>query len=402
MTARALLLSSLALRNVRRHLGRSLPALLSAVVAVAALCFIAGMLNGIVFNVEANSIEGETGAITVHRRGFFTPAGEDSFALIDDAEAKLAALSGLPNVSAAARRFAFEATLSNGRQSPLVRALAIEVAEYAVCPKRREIQLDGRGVEAGLVLGRELARGLGAAGTLTLAAFNVHGRPNTVDVAMAGRLDSPIPFMNKRIVLLPITAAGALFQQPGLANELVLAVADRTAIDATAQAVRERLGADYEVRTWAERDSRAARFVATTRLAARVLSIVLYVLVLGFVSSAMVSLVLERRRELGVMMALGARRRLVATTIALETVCVSFVGVCLGLLLGVLLLRFFALTGVTLRAPAAKPFVVRPFVEEAQLAAIGLITFGCSVLAAAAPVRVVSRLSPLAALREDV
>jgi putative ABC transport system permease protein len=67
--------------------------------------------------------------------------------------------------------------------------------------------------------------------------------------------------------------------------------------------------------------------------------VAILVAVLGIVNSLTVSIA-DRRRELGVLQAVGALRNQVRHTIWMEAVCVGFVGLLMGLSLGAIYLYY--------------------------------------------------------------
>jgi putative ABC transport system permease protein len=69
------------------------------------------------------------------------------------------------------------------------------------------------------------------------------------------------------------------------------------------------------------------------------IAIAVLVAVLGIMNTLTVS-IMDRRRELGVLQAVGARRRQIRYTIWMEAVGVGFVGIVLGLGLGAMALHY--------------------------------------------------------------
>lgn len=121
----------------------------------------------------------------------------------------------------------------------------------------------------------------------------------------------------------------------------------------------------------------------------------LAVLVMGLVFSLAVN---ERRRQIAVMRALGARETVVLRTLLLESVILALAGGLCGTLLGV--------AGLVLFRPqiagwAGLPIEIPSPPALAGLAAAGLLlTLGSVILAAWLPVRRISRQEPALAMRE--
>ena len=78
-----------------------------------------------------------------------------------------------------------------------------------------------------------------------------------------------------------------------------------------------------------------------------IMIIILIALLFGIVNTMMMA-VLERIKELGMLMAIGMSRMRVFWMIVLETVLLSLTGAVLGIVLGMLTIRYFGRVGIDL------------------------------------------------------
>jgi putative ABC transport system permease protein len=123
------------------------------------------------------------------------------------------------------------------------------------------------------------------------------------------------------------------------------------------------------------------------------LVIALVVAVLGITNTLVIS-VAERRRELGILKALGAERRQVATLVVLEALGIAIVGSLLGTALGSYLIKYAAETISATNTGWVLPYAF-PFGLGAALAPLVVVV---TVLAALYPARVALAVSPAEAL----
>jgi len=79
------------------------------------------------------------------------------------------------------------------------------------------------------------------------------------------------------------------------------------------------------------------------------LGIILFALLFGITNTMLMS-VLERVRELGVLMAIGMKRRRIFSMIIIETISLSLVGGIAGMILAALFIAYFGSTGINLSA----------------------------------------------------
>jgi len=123
------------------------------------------------------------------------------------------------------------------------------------------------------------------------------------------------------------------------------------------------------------------------------LAIALLVAVLGVANTLVIS-VSERRRELGILKALGTERRQVVRLIVAEALAITAVGGALGYLMGSYLIRFSG-TALTANVSGWSLAYVFPWGLAASLVLLlGLVT----VAAAVYPARLALRVSPAEAL----
>src|SRR5262245_8493416 len=95
---------------------------------------------------------------------------------------------------------------------------------------------------------------------------------------------------------------------PDRVTEYVLDVEDLQRVEGPAAALRQALGAGYDVKTW--RDWRLIRqFSQTMAVMTTIFAILLAILVMSAIVNTMLMSVWERVREIGTMLAVGARRR---------------------------------------------------------------------------------------------
>lgn len=173
--------------------------------------------------------------------------------------------------------------------------------------------------------------------------------------------------------------------------------ADMTAVEQDVRGLlreKHRLAAeqedDFTVKNLAEvLQIKEASAKALASLVAAVASVSLLVGGIGIMNIMLVS-VIERTREIGIRMAVGARRRDILAQFLVEAVTLSFIGGCIGLILGIV--------GAGITAWIAKwPWIISPL---AILLAVGF-SVSVGVLFGFYPARRAAWLDPIEALRHE-
>jgi putative ABC transport system permease protein len=116
--------------------------------------------------------------------------------------------------------------------------------------------------------------------------------------------------------------------------------------------------------------------------------------------------VMERTRELGIMMALGTRPRAIVTLVLYESLVLALVGILAGLALGLPVVQYLGVRGLDLSRYASGlqsipglTGIIYPVFIPANLVRPELVLLGLSVLAALYPAWRAARLQPADAIR---
>ncbi|MDO9694625.1 MAG: ABC transporter permease [Candidatus Latescibacteria bacterium] len=200
----------------------------------------------------------------------------------------------------------------------------------------------GDGVPA-VVVGAELAASLYAGLGDTLVITAPRGELDLQNLAsesrrfvVAGFLDTGLYDFDARFVYMPLAAAQEFF---GYESDGVTAIgvrsADMMAAPELGEAIRRELGPfDYAANDWIALNRNLFDWVRYEKVMMFVL-LGLVILVAAFnIVGILTMMVGERRREIGILLSMGARRRQIQTIFLLEGCYVGIWGTALGTLLG--------------------------------------------------------------------
>ncbi|MBK7864960.1 MAG: ABC transporter permease [Archangiaceae bacterium] len=387
-------LPALALRNVRRHRRRSLLTVLAVALGMAAVVLLRGVSAGFVGLMMELVVDGRTGAIQIHQRGYVErlDALPTTLAFAFD-EALRERIVRVPGVRGAAGRIRFDGSISNGSTAlPFIGRGVDPATEGSVCPG---FTAAGEGV----VLGVELAETL-AARHVTLEATGPTGRVNAVDLEVSGTSATRLPFENKRSVGVSLELARTLLGMPGLVTEVAVGIDGSAPVETVAARLREALGPSLEVHTWRELEPYVRDTLRRQGAVIDVVALVLLFIVLSSIASTTTMSVHERTGEIGTLLALGLKRRQILTLFLLEASVLGGVGALLGALVGALAVLALGARGVTLHV-LASTVTLRPVVDLRALLLGVVVCAGGAVVAAAWQARRASRLDPVDALRAN-
>jgi lipoprotein-releasing system permease protein len=240
------------------------------------------------------------------------------------------------------------------------------------------------------IVGKELAADLGvrAGDRLTVQTGLVSD-----SVRVTALVDLGVKDLNRRTVIVPLRAAQNLLGLPGGATSLDLTVKDVWSAQVLAGDLRQQF--PYKIESWQESNAQLVSALnAQSVSTALIRAVVLVVVVLGIASVLVVSVV-QKRREIGILRAMGATRGQILRLFLVQGAVVGALGSALGLALAVLMIWLFT---TFVRGSDGLPLFVigLPLATAVQVALIATV---CGVLAAVAPARRAAALDPAQAIR---
>ena len=240
------------------------------------------------------------------------------------------------------------------------------------------------------IIGIELASDLGLrAGD----RFNIQTGSVSETVRVTALVDLGVRELNRRAVYVPLRLAQSLLGLPGGASSLDLALRDVWTAKDLAGELRQQY--PYKIESWQETNAQLVSALNAQSVSTGLIRlIVLLVVVLG-IASVLVGSVVQKRREIGILRAMGATRGQMVRVFLVQGGIVGAVGSILGLGLALLMIYLFALF---VRGSDGQPLfaIVLPMSLALQVA---LTASACGVLAAIAPARRAAAMDPAQAIR---
>jgi ABC-type lipoprotein release transport system permease subunit len=294
--------------------------------------------------------------------------------------------------------------LTGMAQSPELRARYAE--DYLIAgelPQEDDLE--------GIALGGRLAQALqvGLGDTVYMYAPGTEGY-GAAAYTVVGLLDLSEPTLDARAALVSLAAAQEL-AAPDAASRFGIYLPDFTRIgdDERLPTVRHELeaalGGGYAVETWREVEEGLAGYMELFDPIMAVYNAIFFILAGLLVMNTIYLGLIERIREFGVIMALGAGRRKVMGMVLSESLLLCFAGALIGAALSAVALYFMA-QGFSFPGPLGDayaefglPRVFYATITPMQVAITVAFTFATAVLAALIPAWTAGRLEPVEAMR---
>jgi putative ABC transport system permease protein len=399
----------MAWRNVWRNPRRTGLTLAATVFAVVLVLFSVAMGAGTHEKMIEDSVRVNAGHIQVTGPDYLSKHTLEQFLVWSPQLA--ARLDALPGVLGLAPRVVSYGLLSLDSATRGVAVLGVDPAREPRVTTLASRLRGGRFLRSGreIVLGQRLADVLSAQlGDQVLLYSVAYSLETAYDLfRVVGIVKLPEANMDRSLALIPLREAQAFFVYGQRVSELAVRVRDDDAVPRVAGELRAALaGSDAEVHTWRETMPELQQLVLLDDAGMYMLLVVLVVVVAFGILNTILMAVLERRREFGVVLALGLRPGAIFRIVYLESLMLAGLGLVLGLAVGLPLVLWFqghpvALSGTS--GQAVELFGMEPQItwKLKPLNPIGssLTILGVAVAAALYPAFKASRGRPVDALR---
>ena len=313
-------------------------------------------------------------------------------------QALVPVLEAMPDVAAVSPMVSGAGLAQRGEASKAIALLGVDLDRYDRIVGLRSKVVDGvaRLGPGEAIVGRELASDLGlrVGDRVSLIVGGTNAGSSVVDsVRVTALVDLGVRELNRRTVIVPLRAAQSLVGLPGGATNLDLALTDVWAAAALSGELAQRF--PYKVEGWQEANAQLVSALnAQSVSTALIRGVVMVVVVLGIASVLVVSVV-QKRREIGILRAMGATQGQIQRVFLLQGAIVGALGSALGVLLAMLLIAAFTRF---VRGSDGLPLFVISLSPQLALSIAAIATV-CGVLAAVAPARRAAALDPAQAIR---
>lgn len=410
----ALELTRFAVRNVVRNRRRSFLSVLAIAGGLFVLVFLRGLQDGYIAQRLDTGLGLSLGHVIVRPKD----SGERTRAGIAHASAVVRALTRVLSVKAAAPRIRFEGFAKSVQASTGVAVLGVDREAEATVTWLPQALVEGRFLVPGaagdlppIVVGKALAHRLGVAlgDRVALLVEGLDGSLVAEVFRVGGLFRTGGALFDASVAYVPREVARRLLLLPGEATEVIARVEDALdapAIAARAASVPELRG--LRVESWRENAPEVLEAMELLRVMERVRTAVLFALVGLSIFNTVTMSVYERRREFGVLMALGMRPAALFRSLVIEIGLLAFAGVLVGIGSGVLVTGGwlghcgvdFSALGARLPGALEGTRVVYPIIRPENLLTAGAWVAAISVGVLLLPGYRLLRLDPSVALRD--
>lgn len=403
------MLIALSWRNVWRNRARSLIIAGSVALGICAALFLSAFYQGMVDQRMRTVIQEESSHLQLHHPLFLSDM-EPRYA-IPAADSVLRLLTARPAVRQVAPRTLLSGMIASPTGSTGVRFNGVDPAAEDGTTRLASKLVEGALLDPakrnGILVSARLAKKLklklrskvvlmtqDTSGNIASGAFRVQGIYRTINTSY-----------DEANIFITREAAGELIGRPSGCNEVALLLHDKATLEEEKAAIAA-LFPGLEVRDWKRIAPEAALLVESFDEYMFIFTLIIFLgLAFGLVNTMLMA-VLERTREIGMLVSIGMGRARVFGMVVLETVLLVLAATPPGLLIAWGTITYFGRTGIDLTRYAEMgssfgfDLVVRPAITADHVVNIVAMVVLTALLSSAYPARKALRIKAAEAIRK--
>jgi ABC-type lipoprotein release transport system permease subunit len=185
------------------------------------------------------------------------------------------------------------------------------------------------------LLGDKLAKylNLNIGDTLVMIGQGYHGTTAAEKFRIAGIVKLPTPDIDNKIVYLPVDVCQDFYNAPGMLTSMALCVKDNNdkAINKTLRTLGKELPPPLRLLGWREMNALLINQMDADNKSGAIMIGILYLVIAFGIFGTVLMMTTERRREFGVLVAIGMQKSKLAVIVMFEMIYIGLLGILSGI-----------------------------------------------------------------------
>ncbi len=397
-------------KNMWRNRNRTTITMAAVFFAVILSVLTNSLQEGVFDNLIKNVVSFYSGYIQVHKNGYWDEQILDNtFEGSDQLESQILQQN---NVEAVAPRLESFALASSDSLTKGCMVIGINPAKENSITDLGNKVIKGEYLtenDTGVLLAEGLARRLklNLADTLVLIGQGYHGAMAVGKYHIKGILKFGSPDLNDQSLYLSLPAAQELYSAENMLTSYVIDLENPDILDPTAARLRSTLGENYEAMTWEEMMPEVIQHIKTDKGSMAIIQGVLYMLIGFGIIGTLLMMMVERKYEMGMLVAIGMKKVKLMQLLMIESILTVFSGCILGILASIPIVLYLYRYPIRFKGEMAEVY------EEFGFEAIfptstdpkiflnqGLIVLILALVLSLYPIIKIARLNPVTAMKK--
>ena len=341
----------MAWRNVWRNWRRTVIAGIAIALGLTLILVFDGFLGGMNEALYGNTVKLQGGHVQIHASGFREKANRLPLLPLLDPGAAVEAALAQPEVVAVSQRIETGGMVSSREGTMPVAITGIEPEQEASVSLVAENVVQGRWLETNdedvLLIGAALAERIEVTvgDRVTLVGRATHQQMRRRTMTIIGIYDLGIPDVEKSLVFVSLLEAQTLFDLRDQATEVAIYLEQVGQEPPVVETLQTALPG-YEVDAWDTLDPSAKQMMELEAQIMDMFGLVILLIAGVGILNLMLMAVFERTREIGLLAAMGLKRRETVVLFLLEGVLIGLLGALAGTVLGGAIGAYFGRVGL--------------------------------------------------------
>jgi len=400
---------SIAFRDLVRNRRRTSLTALAVALGLVVVMAMSSLISGMMGNMVDENIRISTGHLQIQNENYEDNKSSLQYKhLLQDSEAWASQTEALPEVQSAAPILMMGGLLSTPQESTGISIVGIDPGDAFHDPIKDGITI-GEWLKSGdrgrILIGRILAdqMEITVGRRVSLAISNSDGEPQEEIFTVAGLFDTGFPGIDQNRVILPLEQAQTFSGVSDRVSSIILMLHDR---EDTASLAAKMTVPGTQVQTWEDLNSIILESMEIGYVFYYIFYAIIFLIVAVLIANTLLMSVFARTREIGILAALGMKRRQILSIFLLEGFFQALFGIALGWALG--MGAVYYLTNVGFSMPEETLAMAEGFAMGTtiyggyalgEFAILSLVQLAIVSLASLYPAWFAARLEPMDALR---
>jgi ABC-type lipoprotein release transport system permease subunit len=347
----------IAWRNLWRNKRRTLLTIISVAFALFVALIMRSMQLASYDMMIESAVKSSTGYIQIHAKGYWDDKSiNNTLETSPDIET---AIAGTLHVTQVIPRLESFALASFGEQTKGIALIGTEMVKEDQVSGLAQKIIRGRylnDTESGLLVAEALASYLkiNVNDSLILLSQGYQGVTASGLYPVTGILRFATPEMNNSLIYTNLNTAQEFYSAPQRLTSLSILIDKETNLDLVHSNLQRHINGDLEIMTWKEMLKELLQGIQGDNISGLFMLGILY-MVVGFgIVGTVLMMTMERRKEFGIMVAVGMQRHRLGMIVLTETVIIGVTGIIAGVLSSLPVIVYLFFHPIRLKGEAAQ------------------------------------------------
>ena len=400
----------LAKRNIWRNKRRTLITAASIFFALFFAMIMRSMQLGTYAEMIKNVVSSYTGHIQIHKTGYWDDKIiNNTFPENPEIEKIIAEI---PEVAEVVPRLESFALASYKEQTKGSIVIGIKPEKETQMTKLANKVVAGKYLsenDAGILVSEKLASflKLSVNDTIILIGQGYHAATAAGKYPVRGIIHLNSPELNNKMIYMPLPEAQALYSAPNMLSSLSILLKNSDNLKIAETEIKNKVNSTkFEVMSWEKITPELKQAIESDNISGQFMLGILYMIVGFGIFGTIVMMTAERKKEFGVMVAIGMKKTKLSVILFYETIFLGFVGVIAGMGASLPIIFYNSRHPIHISGDAGKTFEsfgfdpviafsTHPHFMISQI----LVVFGILLIAFLYPLSKIFKLDPVKSMR---